>query len=32
MKKTQETPRKKDSTKEAVLHLGFELSNTGFGG
>jgi transposase len=28
MKKTQETPRKKDSTKVAVLHLAFELSNT----
>jgi transposase len=28
MKKTQETPRKKDTTKEAVLHVAFELSNT----
>ena len=28
MKKTQETLRREDSTKEAVLHLAFELSNT----
>ncbi len=28
MKKTQETPRKKDSTKEMVLHMAFELSDT----
>ena len=27
MKKTQETPRKKDTTKQAVLHLAFELSD-----
>jgi transposase len=27
MKKTQETLRREDSTKEAVLHLAFELSN-----
>ena len=26
-KKTQETPGKKGSTKQAVLHLPFELSN-----
>jgi hypothetical protein len=30
MKKTQETPRKKDNTKKAVLHLAFELSNSGW--
>ncbi len=28
MIKTQETLRKKDSTKVAVLHLAFELSDT----
>jgi hypothetical protein len=26
MKKTQETPRKKDNTKEMVLYMAFELS------
>ena len=28
MKKTQETPRKKDNTKEVALPLAFELSDT----
>ena len=28
MKKTQETPRKKDTTREAILHLAFELSDS----
>ena len=28
MKKTQETPRNKDNTKQAVLHMAFELSDT----
>lgn len=28
MKMIQETPRKKDSTKQAVLHMAFELSDT----
>ena len=27
MKRTEETPRKTDSTKENVLHLAFELSD-----
>lgn len=27
MKQTQETPKKNDSTKEAVLRAAFELSN-----
>ena len=28
MKKTKETATKEDSTKKAVLHLAFELSDT----
>ena len=28
MKKTKETTTKEDSTKKAVLHLAFELSDT----
>ncbi len=30
MKKTQETLRREDNTKQAVLHLAFELSNSGW--